>query len=57
MQSARLKLLGLVDGTVGAQPHYYLGATVLCQLEVWEVSGLMSRAKFSCSQHVIISFS
>jgi len=34
---ARLWLLGLVVGTVGAPPHYYLGATVLCQVEVTEV--------------------
>ena len=30
-------LLGLVVGTVGAPPHYYLGAAVLCQVEVPEV--------------------
>jgi len=29
-----------VGGTVGAPPHYYLGATVLCQVEVWEVAEL-----------------
>jgi len=35
---ARLKLLGLVEtGTVASLPHYYLGATVLCQLEVGEL--------------------
>ena len=30
------------DGSLAVLPHYYLGATELSQVEVWEVSGLIS---------------
>jgi len=44
-----------VVGTVGAPPHYYLGATVLCQVEVWERTELKFSANLRAST-VSLSF-